>query len=174
MPDTSRAREMRRRANALAQPLPQADTSEQLPIIEFTLGSEHYAIDLAYVGEVRELSNLTSLPGTPQHIAGVIAVRGRIVSVMDLKLLFDLSQTALTGREQVIILHQDSMEFGLLVDKVTGVRNLPTAQIHPPLPTLHGAGARYVHGVTASSLIVLDGNSILSDDSLVVDEEVKV
>jgi len=158
------------RAAVLAKPLPQTDTSEQLQIIEFTLGSEWYGIELACAEEVRELSSLTPLPDTPPHIAGVIAVRGHIVSVLDLRTVLDLPPTSPAGTEKVIILRRDSMEFGLLVDRVSGIKDLPVTQILAPLPTLHGRAARYVRGVTASSVIVLDGGSILADKDLVVDQ----
>ena len=164
---------LRDRATALASPEQQVDTSDHLHIIEFTIGSECYAIELAYAAEVRRLSNLTPLPGTPRYIAGVISVRSRIVSVVDLKAVLDLPTVPRTGTESVLILYQDSMEFGLLVDSVTGARELPIAQIHPPLPTLHGSGSHYIRGSTASSLIVLDGGRILSDASLVVNESVE-
>jgi len=173
VPDTRRI--LRARAAALARPLPQVDTiTDRIQVIEFTLGSESYAVELAYVAEVRGLANLTPLPGTPPLIAGIVAVRGHIISVVDLKVLLGLPRAAQTGAEKALILRHNAMEFGLLVDGVTGVQALPSEQIHPPLPTTHGSGARYVRGITASSLTILDGGKMLADESFVVNEEANV
>src|SRR5439155_21648356 len=117
---------LKTRAKALArEPEVDKDGQEQLEIVEFLLADERYAIELSFVHEVYPLHELTPLLGTPLFVAGIINVRGQIVSVVDLKKFFDLPAKGLTDLNTVIILSDGHMQFGLLADAVAGVRRIP-------------------------------------------------
>ena len=76
-----------------------------LEILEFTLGQERYAFPSSYVREVFPLTEITPLPGLPPYILGVVNVRGRILSVMDIRRLLDFGNVGLTNLNKAIILH---------------------------------------------------------------------
>jgi purine-binding chemotaxis protein CheW len=63
------------------------------------------------------------------------------------------------------------MRFGILADDVLAVRNIAADELGPPLPTLTGIRERYLKGVTAERLVVLDAPKLLADDSVIVYEE---
>lgn len=163
---------LRARAQALAyEPEASLNRQEQLEIVEFLLAYEKYAIELPYVREVYPLKELTLLPDTPAFLAGIINVRGQIVSVVDLKKFFNLPEKGLTDLNKVIIVGNTRMEFGLLVDAVTSVRRIPLLEMQPPLPTLTGLHQEYVRGVTSRHLVILDAAKILADSKIIVREE---
>lgn len=161
---------LKARAKALAREPQHQDHQvyEQLEVIEFVLAYERYALDVSYVREVHPLKEITALPGTPVFVAGIVNVRGQIVSVINLKRLFELPDKGLTDLNKVIILKDGQMEFGLLVDAMVGVHRLPLSEIQPPLPTITGARAGYVQGVTGQRVSVLDARKILSDPAILV------
>ena len=117
------------------------------------------------------MHELTPLPGTPLFVAGIINVRGQIVSVVDLKKFFDLPAKGLTDLNTVIILSDGHMQFGLLADAVAGVRRIPLLEMQPPLPTLTGIRQEYLQGVTGQRLVILDAAKILADPRVIVREE---
>jgi len=161
---------LKARARALAREPVEAQRPERsLDVIEFMIAYERYALESAYVREVHPLKDLTPLPGTPAFVAGIVNVRGRIVSVIDLKQFFDLPRRGLTDLNRVIILDNGQMEFGLLVDAVTAVQRLGLDDIQPALPTLTGVRTDYLHGVTAQRTIVLDAAKILADRQIICD-----
>lgn len=164
---------LRARARALAREPQRQDHQvyEQLEVIEFVLAYERYALEVGFVREVHPLKEITPLPGTPGFVAGIVNVRGQIVSVVNLKRLFELPERGLTDLNKVIILNDGEMEFGLLVDAVVGVRRLLLRDLQPPLPTLAGARAGYVQGVTQQRVSMLDAQKILSDPALLVRAE---
>jgi len=163
---------LKTRAKALArEPEGDKDGREQLEIVEFLLADERYAIDSSFVHEVYPLRELTPLPGTPLFVAGIINVRGQIVSVVDLKKFFDLPAKGLTDLNTVIILSDGHMQFGLLADAVAGVRRIPLLEMQPPLPTLTGIRQEYLQGVTGQRLVILDAAKILADPRVIVREE---
>lgn len=164
---------LKARAKALAREPGVKETKEvHLEVVEFFLTHEKYAIDSTYVREVFPLKEITPLPCTPPYVLGVINVRGEILSVINLKKFFDLPDQELTGFNKVIILHTKEMEFGILADSILGVSSLPLAAIQPTLPTLTDIRAQYLKGVTNERTVVLDAARILSDERLIVNEEV--
>ena len=163
---------LKARARALArEPEGDKDGQEQLEIVEFLLADERYAIESSFVHEVYPLKELTPLPGTSLFVAGIINVRGQIVSVVDLKKFFDLPAKGLTDLNKVLILSDGPMRFGLLADAVAGVRRIPLREMQPPLPTLTGIRQEYLQGVTGQRLVILDAAKILADPRVIVREE---
>ena len=165
---------LKERAKALArEPEPDTVAGESLEVVEFMLAYENYGIESSYVREVYPLTEITPIPCTPPFVLGIINVRGRIMSVIDLKKFFDLPEKGLTDLNKVIIVHNEKMEFGILADAVLDVRPIPLKEIQPSLPTLIDIRADYLKGVTKERLVVLDAEKILSDKRITVHELVE-
>ena len=80
-----KSRILKERAVALAQvATAKDDEAATVQVLEFLLGTERYAVDASSVREVNVLKEITPVPRTPDFILGVIGVRGRICSVVDL------------------------------------------------------------------------------------------
>ncbi len=164
---------LRSRAQALAAEAPAATVAgAEIEILEFVLAQEHYAVETCWVREVYPLKELTPLPCAPAFVLGIANVRGRIMSVIDIKKFFDLPEKGLTDLNKVIILQDGAMEFGVLADQIIGAHWLPLAGMQSSLPTLTGIRSDYLKGVTAQRLVVLDAKKLLNDHAIVVDEEV--
>lgn len=143
---------------------------ELLEVVEFTLAEERYGVELQFIDEVCELNDLTHLPCTPLFILGVMNVRGKILTVMDIKRLFELPDKGLADLNKVIIVHAHGMDAGILADVISGVRSVPVSRIQTELPTLTGIRAEYMKGVTGDQLIILNLDNILSDEKITVNE----
>jgi purine-binding chemotaxis protein CheW len=140
--------------------------------VEFLLSGEEYALESGYVREVYPLRELTPLPCTPPFVLGIVNMRGKILSVIDMRRFFELPGQGVTDLNKVIILHRGSMEFGILADAIIGVRTIAASELQPSLPTLTDIRAAYLKGVTKDGLVVLDAAKMLSDKRIVVHEEV--
>ncbi len=164
---------LEQRALRLSEPLPdKASMQGVLEIVEFRVGAERYAIETAFVREVFQARALTSVPGTPAFVVGIINVRGRIISVVDIRGFFGLPARMDTDGLHVLILQSETMEFALLADEIAGVSRIAEVDLQTTLPTLNGARAEYLKGITADRLTVLDAGKMLTDPALVIDEEV--
>ena len=173
-PSPERQREiLRARARSLAvEAAADAAQGAEIEVLEFVLAQERYALETCWIREGYPLKDLTPLPCTPKFVLGIANVRGRIMSVIDIKKFFDLPEKGLTDLNKVIILQNGAMEFGVLADQIIGARWLPLADIQPSLPTLTGVRSDYLKGVTAERLVVLDAKKLLSDRAIVVHEDV--
>jgi purine-binding chemotaxis protein CheW len=163
---------LKARAIALAQELENGEIAEYVEVVVFLLAYETYGIDTTYVREVYPLKDLTPLPCTPSFVAGIVNVRGKVLSVIDLKHLFELPAQGLTDLNRVIIISDGGMEFGILADAIVNVGRIPLDEIQPSLPTLTGVREDYLTGITAERLVILDAAKLLASSNIVVEEEV--
>lgn len=164
---------LKERARALAREAVPAEAADAgIEVIEFLLAHERYAVVSEYVREVYPLEELTPLPCTPAFVLGIINVRGEILSVIDLKKFFDLPEKGLTDLNKVIVIESKDMVFGILADAISGMCHIPRADIQLSLPTLTGIREDYLYGVTAERVVILDAEKLLSDEKLIVQEQV--
>ena len=146
--------------------------SEYVVIIAFSMSDENYGIDSDFVSEVHHIKEFTSLPGVPSYILGVINIRGRILEVIDLKKLFNLPEKGLGELNKVIILRNDDMEFGILADIVHGTQIIAIEDIKSIPHTVSGITEKYLMGITKEHLIILNAENLLTDKSIIVNDEV--
>jgi purine-binding chemotaxis protein CheW len=160
---------LNKRALKLAQETSsEINDSNKIAVVEFQIAQESYAIELNRIRIIHPLKELTFIPGTPDFIRGVINLRGEIISVVDLKVFFDLPDQGFTNLSQVIILSSDEMEFGILADAVLGVAEILKTDIQPSLPTLNGIRADYLKGITGNGMVVLDVEKLLTDKKMCI------
>ena len=165
---------LKERARAIArEPQSEKDSTEVIDVITFLLGGESYGIESSYVREVHPLKNYTILPGVPSFIAGIINVRGQILAVVNIKKFFNLPGILPGEFNSVIILENESMEFGILADLVEGTQSVKVEDIHSVPLTVTGIGVDYLMGVTGKNLIILNAKNILSDKKIIINDEVK-
>ncbi|WAC04827.1 MAG: chemotaxis protein CheW [Methanoregula sp.] len=167
-----RKRILRERARLLAQEEEKIPDQNSISVVEFMLASEHYGIESSFVKEVLQIRDLTHLPGTPPFLLGIINIRGEICSVIDLKKFFSLPELGLPEFNKVIVIQNESMKFGIVVDSVVGSRQILHMSLKPLPPTFTGIHTDYVKGVAPGPVVILDGERILADRNLVVNEQV--
>ncbi|HEX6707325.1 MAG TPA: chemotaxis protein CheW [Albitalea sp.] len=161
------------RAQAMAAARPPAPVAgEGIEVVEFTLAERRCAIECAVVREVQSLKELTGVPCTPPFVSGIINAHGRILAVIDLQKFLKLAESGLTDLNKVIILQHGDLEFGILADRIVGTYWLPLTDLQAVEPALDMARAPCVRGLTDRQVLVLDGQRLIADAALVVDDEV--
>jgi purine-binding chemotaxis protein CheW len=152
----------------------QAAAAPQREFLTFMLGSEHYAIDILKVQEIRGWEAPTAIANSPPFIKGVINLRGVIVPILDLRVKFSLPEARYDGFTVVIILNIAGRVVGVVVDSVSDVLALAEDAIRPT-PEFASAtfDTRYITGlatVEENLLILLDIEKLMtSADMALVD-----
>lgn len=117
--------------------------------LTFTLGQEEYAIDILKVQEIRGYEKPTLIANAPAFIKGVINLRGIIVPIVDLRVKFNLGKIEYTPFTVVIILNVAGRVIGIVVDSVSDVMALTSAQIRQA-PDFSGTfDTKYILGLAA-------------------------
>jgi len=162
---------LRSRAAALAREAePACGSGERVEILKFLLAHERYGVETRLVTEVYPLKEFTVLPGTPPFVLGAVNVRGKILTVVDIKKFFGLPDHGLTDLNKVILLRARRTVLGVVADAILGLETLLLADLEPSLPTLTGIRAEFLRGVTRDRLAVLDVEKIVSDKGMILPE----
>ncbi|MFZ4546292.1 MAG: chemotaxis protein CheW [Bacteroidales bacterium] len=161
---------LKKRAEAIAGSRTDQKTEvrDVLSVVEFMLIPEHYAVAGNFVQEVIPLTEITPIPGAPSFIIGVINLRGKIVSLLNLKIKFGLKEKGLTDFNKVIILRNETVEFGIVADVIVGTRLVQMDAISPPPLTLDKTASELVIGISADGIILLDADKMLKSNHLIV------
>lgn len=163
---------LQQRAAALAQPVDTAATlAPHIEALCFGLGEERFAIATRHINEVHALRDLSPLPCAPAFIAGLINLRGQVLSVVDLRVLLQLPRATTVGKH-AIVLHRDHMIFAVLADRIDGINQIPSAELRPPPTVLRERSHDYLSGITPAGLSLIDGERLLTDARLIVEEDV--
>ncbi len=145
----------------------------------FKLGNELFAINVAQVREVLEVSTITRVPSAPDYMRGVVNVRGKAIPVVDLRLRFGLPPTADTLSTRVIVmelqLDGETTVLGGIADSVHEVIELDPSTVNPPPRIAMRWRTEFIQGMSQRGddfVIILDVNAVFATDQLaLVDNE---
>lgn len=136
--------------------------------LTFSLANESYGVDILSVQEIIGVPPLTRLPRSPNHVLGVMNLRGMVVPVLDLRLKLGLPVAG--GNETVVVvLHVDDKIMGAVVDSVSDVVQLSDDQVQEP-PEFAGSVRReFLRGLSRQEggmLILLELDRLLAPETL--------
>jgi len=130
-----------------SQPVPVAIPEEQMSVLVFELGGEHYGIDIHYVAEIVRYKEPAAVPHTVDFLDGIISVRGRMIPVINGRKRLSHEPAQPDNRTRIIVL-QDGQEFqGIVVDATSHVVSLFKKDIEPTPPVVTGFKAEFLEGV---------------------------
>jgi purine-binding chemotaxis protein CheW len=138
--------------------------------LTFSLGSEEYGIAVLNVREIIGIMPVTSVPGTPDYMLGVINLRGKIIPIIDLRARFGMELQAASRQSCIIVVRAKDVDFGILVDSVAEVRNLEQSQTDDMLDLGVGITNEYFEGISKADgkvRMLLNIGRIVSRDDLV-------
>jgi len=97
--------------------------------LTFALAEEEYGLEILKVREIISMSEITSLPKTPEFVKGVINLRGKVIPVIDLRLKFAMEEAPYTDETCIIVVDVDGVEMGIIVDHVSEVLDIAAGDI---------------------------------------------
>lgn len=171
-PSPERVRQImaERTRNLAGPPEPAPAPDEVVEVLAFVVGGEHHALETRYVHELMPLAQLTPVPGSPVWVAGVTNRRGDILLVVDLGELLNLAPRNFTSSGWVVVVGTERAEFCLLTEAGAELLVLHSSEVFPVHEKRAGIRDRLVLGVTAGALALLDGDALLRDPRLFVEQ----
>jgi purine-binding chemotaxis protein CheW len=142
-------------------------TGEDLLVATFQLGEGTFGIDTALIQEVVMTGDLTPVHHAPDYVAGVRNLRGRIITVIDLRVRLDLGCVARDAESRILIVDWKSEPVGVLVDRVADTVPVGADALQVPPPNLHGVQMQNLLGVFRSGerlAALLDPVPVLDPD----------
>lgn len=160
---------LRERAKKLARPLEGDDSrTSSSEVLIFRLGEERYALETRFVQQVFQPAGIAPVPRTDPMFLGVTNHQGQVLALMDLSQFLGRSEGV--SPVWVLVLGEDRAEFGIPATVVEEVVSLRHEEISPASKTMPAAQGNWIRGQTREALCLLDGEKILTDTRLVIDE----
>ncbi|HUB78300.1 MAG TPA: chemotaxis protein CheW [Bryobacteraceae bacterium] len=137
--------------------------------LSFALGEEQYGIEILRVQEIKGYSGITPIPNTPEHIRGVMNLRGTVIPVVDLRAKFRMETRAYDKFTVIIVVTVGARIIGLVVDAVSDVLDISRSDIRPAPELGHREDQRFISGmvhVGERLVVLLDIAALLDEDAL--------
>jgi purine-binding chemotaxis protein CheW len=140
-------------------------------LLTFRLGTSTYGVDILRVKEIRGWSPVTKIPHSPQHVLGVLNLRGAIVPIIDLRLRFALPEAGFSPLTVIIVLSlvtaAGQRECGVVVDSVSDVVDVAPGDVKPPPSLSAGQSSEFIGGIATideQMLILLNVDELVTQD----------
>ena len=143
--------------------------SRELHIVGFQVGRETYGVPITSLHEIVRVPDITAVPDAPDYLEGVINLRGKIVSVMDLRKRFGEKQTSVKRHNRILVVEHAGRLAGLIVDSASEVLKIPADAVDPPPAVFQEGGLNCVTGlgkVGGRLVVLLDMSKLLAPASL--------
>jgi purine-binding chemotaxis protein CheW len=148
--------------------------SRELHIVGFQVGRETYGVPITSLHEIVRVPEITAVPDAPDYLEGVINLRGKIVSVMDLRKRFGEKQASLKKQNRILVVEHGGRLAGLIVDSASEVLKIPTDAVEPPPAAFQEGGLNCVTGLGklyGRLVVLLDMSKLLAPGSQQVKNE---
>ena len=147
--------------------------THEFHIVGFQVGRETYGVPITSLHEIVRVPEITAVPDAPEYMEGVINLRGKIVSVLDLRKRFGEPKKTLNRRNRILVVEHRGRLSGLIVDSASEVIKIPAADVEPSPTALQDGGLNCVTGLGKykGRLIVLLDMAKLLESGTVKKEE---
>lgn len=143
--------------------------SKELQIVGFRVGRETFGVPISLVHEIVRVPEITAVPEAPDYVEGVINLRGKIISVLDLRKRFGEREITESKKNRILVVEVDGKMVGLIVDAASEVLKLPASEIDLPPNVFEEGELNYVTGVgklRGRLIIMIDLTKILQKGEL--------
>ena len=142
--------------------------TNELEVLEFTLGDNHYGINVAKVREIVPYEKITPVPNAHEYVEGIFMPRDTMISVVNLAKVTGNYNCCHSDSDMLIITNFNKLHIGFHVEQVAGIHRVSWEHIIVPDATINSVD----HGITTGVIkmddriiIVLDFEKIISDIS---------
>lgn len=140
--------------------------TNELEILEFCVGNQHYGINVAKVKEILPYQRPTMVPNSHPSIEGIFMPRNEIITVVSLFKSLNIIDNGLTEKDMMVITNFNQLSIGFHVSSVLGIHRVSWKDITKPDVTLNTNGAGVATGIIKLGeklIIILDFEKIVAD-----------
>lgn len=132
--------------------------------VVFKLEKEYYGIPISKVISIEKMEESTRIPNASNHVKGVINLRGEVIPLIDLRLKLNLEPKEINNNTRIIIVSDDEILAGLIVDSSSEVLEIDKDIIDNTPVSSDNEYLSYVYGIgklTDRLIILLELSKIL-------------
>jgi purine-binding chemotaxis protein CheW len=136
----------------------------ELHIVGFQVGRETYGVPITSLHEIVRVPEITAVPDAPDFMEGVISLRGKIVSVIDLRKRLGEKKVTSSRKNRILVVEHNGRLAGLIVDSASEVLKVPATDVEPSPTATQEGGLNCVTGLGKCKgrlIVLLDMNKLL-------------
>lgn len=136
-------------------------------LIKFMVADLTFGIEITQIHQILKPQEIFKVPNTPPFIEGLLNLRGRVLTVFNLRRRFDLPEKANDDNTKIIIVNMNEYLLGFIVDSVTEIVRLSDEEIEETPPSLQGLDKRFISGigkVDEKVILLLDLTKVLTSE----------
>ncbi|PXV86702.1 purine-binding chemotaxis protein CheW [Lachnotalea glycerini] len=141
---------------------------EDIKPIIFKLNNEEYGIDISLVNAIEPAQHTVRIPNAPNHIKGIINLRGEIIPVFSLRSKFNLPEAQEDNIERkIIVTNIKKMPIALEVDMVSEIQSIDKMNITDVPPIVKSYDTLYIKSIAkvdSNIVIILNTEKLMSDE----------
>lgn len=130
-------------------PLDEKGQAKQLEFVTLVAGGQNFCIEITQIREIRRWTPVTILPHSPNHVLGVINLRGAVIPIIDLAAKLGFERISPTERHVIIITAIEESIVGLLVESVSEILGVSSEMVRETPRSPEDATTRAILGVIA-------------------------
>ena len=133
----------------------------------FKVADGEYALPAADVLHMESFAGATRVPGSPEYVAGLMQVRRRVITAVDLRRRFGLPSAPPTLDSRVVVVQAGERAVALLADSAREVKHIPPEEFHPPPELIAQQSSGYVTKVARAGsrlLMLIDFNKVIGEE----------
>jgi purine-binding chemotaxis protein CheW len=141
--------------------------NRELHIVGFQVGRETYGVPITSLHEIVRVPEITAVPDAPEYMEGVINLRGKIVSVIDLRKRLGEKKVSGNRRNRILVIEHNGKLAGLIVDSASEVLKIPSSDVEESPTSLEEGGTNCVTGLgkyKGRLIVLLDMTKLLDFD----------
>jgi len=138
-------------------------------LITFGIANQLFGIDIMTIREIRAWSPVTRLPRVPDHVAGVVNLRGTVLPVIDLSVRLGWPATETTPRNPIVVVEHEGQSRGLIVHDVNDIVSIDRETMQQPDAGAHDEVSHFLEGIAPlddEMVMVLDLKRLMANEEL--------
>ena len=139
--------------------------TNELEVLEFVVGGNHYGINVAKVEEILPMQSITPIPNSHPCIEGMFMPRGVIITVMDLFGILGFEHEE-SNADMLIVTNFNNLHIAFHVEQVLGIHRISWRDIVKPDVTINANGSGMSTGIIKQNnnlILILDFERIVED-----------
>ncbi|MBR6222574.1 MAG: chemotaxis protein CheV [Lachnospiraceae bacterium] len=140
--------------------------TNELEVLEFIVGGNHYGINVAKVKEILPLAEITPVPNSHPSIEGIFMPRDIIITVINLVNVLGIAEDPDNPASMLIVTNFNSLNIAFIVNQVVGIHRVSWEDIVKPDSTVNTPGSAIATGIIKrldKLVIILDFEKIVED-----------
>ncbi len=138
-----------------------------LQYVTFRLDDETYGINVMQIQEVLRYTEIAPVPGAPDYVLGIINLRGNVVTVIDTRRRFGLSDAEVSDHTRIVVIEVAGQVLGILVDSVAEVVYLRQSEVETAPNVGNEESAKFIQGVCNKNgelIILVEFEKLLTEE----------